>query len=93
MPENMESPSLLTLPSNASSLREDIVDTFNCTDKEYGYYADVDNDCQIFHVCHPVHFGQGRSTMYRWSFICPESTIFNQVKHKIKISLADIFYS
>jgi len=69
---------LLTLPSNATSIRANIEDSFSCEGREYGYYADVENDCQIFHVCLPVTYANGRSQMFRWSFICPEETIFNQ---------------
>jgi hypothetical protein len=28
--------------------------TFSCDNRVYGYYADVDNNCQLFHVCFPV---------------------------------------
>jgi len=37
----------LNLPSNASSIREDITDNFSCDNRGYGYYADVENDCQV----------------------------------------------
>ncbi|XP_063985992.1 uncharacterized protein LOC135167070 [Diachasmimorpha longicaudata] len=63
----------LRLPNNATAIRENIVDTFSCEGRIYGYYADVDNECQIFHVCIPQKNGA-----IRWSFICPESTVFNQ---------------
>ncbi|XP_015110791.1 uncharacterized protein LOC107036998 [Diachasma alloeum] len=63
----------LKLPNNATAIRENIVDTFSCEGRIYGYYADVDNECQIFHVCMPQNKGA-----IRWSFICPESTVFNQ---------------
>lgn len=52
---------------------------FSCDDLSYGYYADVDNDCQIFHVCLPVVFADGKNQTFKWSFICPEETIFDQV--------------
>lgn len=71
--------STLNLPSNATLIRADITDSFSCERKPYGYYADVANDCQIFHVCFPVTYADGKETMYRWSFICPEETIFSQV--------------
>lgn len=36
------------LPADYQSIRSNIVDTkFSCEDKEPGYYADVDNDCQV----------------------------------------------
>ncbi|CAL7941384.1 unnamed protein product [Xylocopa violacea] len=63
----------LVLPDNATLIREDIVDSFSCQDRIYGYYADMENDCQIFHVCMPQTRGATR-----WSFICPSETVFNQ---------------
>ncbi|KAF9420684.1 hypothetical protein HW555_003231 [Spodoptera exigua] len=68
----------LNLPANASSIRENITDTFSCENRTYGYYADVDNDCQVFHVCLPSQTPSGRNVTYRWSFICPNETVFNQ---------------
>ncbi|KAM3955610.1 uncharacterized protein ACR2FA_010477 [Aphomia sociella] len=68
----------LNLPANATSIRENITDTFSCENRTYGYYADVDNDCQVFHVCLPSQTPSGRNVTYRWSFICPNETIFNQ---------------
>ncbi|XP_012230901.1 uncharacterized protein [Linepithema humile] len=63
----------LLLPDNATLIRENIVDTFSCQDRIYGYYADMENGCQVFHVCMP----QTRGAI-RWSFICPGETVFNQ---------------
>lgn len=71
--------SRLTLPSNATSIRSDITDNFSCAGRRYGYYADVENECQIFHVCLPVTYPDGQERQFRWSFICPEETMFNQV--------------
>uniref|UniRef100_A0A336MUW2 CSON001644 protein n=1 Tax=Culicoides sonorensis TaxID=179676 RepID=A0A336MUW2_CULSO len=74
--------SMLDLPANATAIRENISDGFSCKNKSNGYYADPQNDCQIFHVCHNVDYGmtrRGRKMMvYRWSFICPEETVFDQ---------------
>uniref|UniRef100_A0A1A9V546 Chitin-binding type-2 domain-containing protein n=1 Tax=Glossina austeni TaxID=7395 RepID=A0A1A9V546_GLOAU len=70
--------STLNLPSNATSIRADITDGFSCRNRTYGYYADVDNDCQIFHVCLPVSYADGKESTFRWSFICPEETVFSQ---------------
>ena len=41
---------------------------------EGGYYADVEGDCQPFHIC--AADGQGGLTKY--SFLCPNGTLFNQ---------------
>ncbi|CAG2104120.1 unnamed protein product [Medioppia subpectinata] len=48
----------------------DLRESFTCENRDYGYYADVDNNCQVFHVCVPPaqHF----------SFFCPNTTIFDQ---------------
>ncbi|BES97600.1 Cuticular protein [Nesidiocoris tenuis] len=67
-----------TLPDNATTIRENIDTTFTCDTRNYGYYADPENDCQIFHVCLPIVFGGQRSETFMWSFICPQETIFNQ---------------
>ncbi|XP_063631573.1 uncharacterized protein LOC134802791 [Cydia splendana] len=76
--ENQTKSDTLNLPANASSIRENITDTFSCENRTYGYYADVDNECQVFHVCLPSQTPSGRSVTYRWSFICPNETVFNQ---------------
>ncbi|XP_033607594.1 U-scoloptoxin(01)-Cw1a-like [Cryptotermes secundus] len=68
----------LGLPSNATSIRSEITDSFSCESRIYGYYADVDNECQLFHVCLPVQFADGKEKIFKWSFICPEETVFNQ---------------
>lgn len=75
----------MTLPSNATSIRSDITDNFSCSGRSYGYYADIENDCQIFHVCLPVTYPDGREQQFRWSFICPEETAFDQVNEKLLI--------
>ena len=62
----------MRLPSDSESIRSNIVDSeFSCVDRQPGYYADIDNDCQIFHRC-----VENQKAIY--SFICPEQTIFNQ---------------
>ena len=49
---------------------------FSCTGQvDGGYYADPDAQCQVFHIC--TTDGQGGLTKY--SFLCPNGTIFNQV--------------
>lgn len=36
------------LPSDSQSIRSNIIDTkFSCRDHDPGYYADVDNECQV----------------------------------------------
>ncbi|XP_068223135.1 uncharacterized protein [Palaemon carinicauda] len=76
------------LISNYTKLRPVVTDTFRCDEGVvpnyvgYGYYADVDNDCQIFHIClpwkelYPKQFDQ--DITYQFSFICPNQTVFSQ---------------
>ena len=106
--EQDESEAALGLPSDSSSIRENIgnanvhtpvllkvfktpsflhlVDEFTCEGKVYGYYADVANECQIFHICYPVTYADGVEEMLKWSFICPNGTIFDQVLFSITVS-------
>lgn len=45
--------------------------SFKCADQQYpGYYADVEAQCQVFHICQEM----GRSD----AFLCPNGTIFSQ---------------
>lgn len=68
----------LGLISDAETIRENIVDEFTCDGRPYGYYADVANDCQLFHICYPVQYPDGGEEIFKWSFICPNQTIFDQ---------------
>lgn len=45
--------------------------TFRCSDRQPGYYADIETRCQVWHWCLP--------TGYMFSFLCPNGTVFNQV--------------
>lgn len=49
------------LPDGAELIVGPIKTTFKCPEK-YGYWADVDNDCKIFHICHPVDYPDGELT-------------------------------
>jgi len=68
----------LGLVADSKTIRENIVDEFTCDGRSYGYYADVANDCQLFHICYPVAYPDGQEEMFKWSFICPNQTIFDQ---------------
>ena len=35
---------------------------------------------QLFHICYPVAYPDGQEEMLKWSFICPNQTIFDQVR-------------
>lgn len=67
-------------PDSAESLLQDALDTsFTCEGLDYGYYADINNNCQIFHVCQPVLAETGEVLEYnQWSFICGNQTVFDQ---------------
>ena len=80
-PAQDETEAALGLPSDSKTIRENIVDEFTCDARPYGYYADVANECQIFHICYPVTYADGEEEMFKWSFICPNGTIFDQVSN------------
>ncbi len=69
-----------TFPADAETLLKSPLQTsFKCEGQAYGYYADVDNNCQVFHICLPIEdeAGQVVETAH-WSFICGNGTIFDQ---------------
>nr|CAH7734272.1 unnamed protein product [Callosobruchus chinensis] len=43
--------------------------SFSCKGIESGYYADLETDCQVFHICEEER---------KISFLCPNGTIFQQ---------------
>merc|ERR1712038_1904432 len=48
---------------------------FGCEGQvEGGYYADPEAECQAFHVC----TADGLGSLAKYSFLCPNGTIFNQ---------------
>lgn len=52
---------------------------FSCAGQEYGYYADVANSCQVFHICLPIEDDAGSVIeTAQWSFICGNGTVFDQ---------------
>ncbi|KFM61706.1 hypothetical protein X975_00793, partial [Stegodyphus mimosarum] len=65
------------LPDGADILVGPIKTTFSCFGD--GYYADIDNNCQIFHVCHSIETEDGSRETQQWSFLCSNQTIFNQL--------------
>jgi len=79
-------PILARLPDNATLIRPYIDDSFDCQGRKYGYYADVANECQVFHVCVPlkeIHAADAAvarvpDVTYHFSFICNKYTIFSQ---------------
>ncbi|XP_068209045.1 streptococcal hemagglutinin-like [Palaemon carinicauda] len=52
---------------------------FSCDGREYGYYADQGQQCQVFHICMPVKTATGRILdTFQFSFFCPSQTRFSQ---------------
>ncbi|CAL1290727.1 unnamed protein product [Larinioides sclopetarius] len=64
------------LPDGAELIVGSVKTSFVCSNE--GYYADIDNNCQIFHVCHTAVNADGTSEMQQWSFLCGNQTVFNQ---------------
>ncbi|XP_076366071.1 uncharacterized protein LOC143254996 [Tachypleus tridentatus] len=58
------------LPAGAELLVSNLDISFSCQDRIYGYYADMSNDCKVFHVCVPPK--------KHYSFICGNLTVFDQ---------------
>ncbi|XP_067124228.1 U-scoloptoxin(01)-Er1a-like [Centruroides vittatus] len=67
------------LPDGAELIVESIKTTFSCEGLGRGYYADVDNECKIFHICNPITHADGTQESEQYSFFCGNLTIFNQL--------------
>lgn len=45
----MKNPTIQRLPADSQTIRKNIIDSeFNCDDREPGFYADVENECQVW---------------------------------------------
>ena len=69
------------LPAGAESIlrQRSFSQNFDCSGRKYGYYADVENNCELFHICLPVTDEQGEEIeMAHFSFMCGNQTIFDQ---------------
>ncbi|XP_037093276.1 translation initiation factor IF-2-like [Pollicipes pollicipes] len=53
--------------------------TFSCQDRPYGYYADMEADCQVFHICSPMTRNDGTQVNLKHSFFCNNGTLFDQL--------------
>ena len=54
---------------------------FSCDQRLQGYYADVGQQCSMFHLCFPVQqFGTGLISFQRFSFVCPDDMVFDQLR-------------
>ncbi|XP_045612061.1 U-scoloptoxin(01)-Cw1a [Procambarus clarkii] len=66
-------------PSGYEDLVGEVSQSFSCDGRPYGYYADVDNACRVFHVCLPIQDDLGQtSAVDQFTFVCPNQTVFNQ---------------
>ncbi|KAK8782984.1 hypothetical protein V5799_015675 [Amblyomma americanum] len=67
------------LPDGAELLLGTVKTTFKCPSD--GYFADVDNDCKVFHICHDAFGPEGAvgHEMQQFSFLCGNQTMFNQL--------------
>ncbi|GAB6024865.1 hypothetical protein CHUAL_009979 [Chamberlinius hualienensis] len=68
------------LPDGAGLIVGSIVGGFSCEGRIYGYYADVANRCQIFHVCVPDVLPDGTTQTRIYSFFCGNQTVFDQAQ-------------
>ncbi|XP_059083499.1 uncharacterized protein LOC131880806 [Tigriopus californicus] len=69
------------LPSGANDLLnvQPVNMEFNCEGRKYGYYGDINNDCQLFHICLPIEDADGNVIdTNHWTFLCSNGTIFDQ---------------
>lgn len=68
------------LPADAETLLAQPLSLgFSCESREYGYYADVSNNCQLFHICLPIEDDAGSVIeTAQWTFICGNGTMFDQ---------------
>jgi len=61
-------------------LSEPLQRTFSCDNLPYGYYADVDNNCEVFHVCQPIADDIGALVeTAHYTFMCGQGTVFDQI--------------
>ncbi|XP_064487296.1 U-scoloptoxin(01)-Er1a-like [Ornithodoros turicata] len=65
------------LPDGVEFLVGPVKTSFQCPAR-VGYFADVDNNCQIFHVCNPVPKDDGSVEVQQYSFLCGNQTVFSQ---------------
>jgi hypothetical protein len=76
----MQSPRGYEFPDAVEDIiSEPIAEEFTCLDRPYGYYADINNNCEIFHICLPIEDNEGSIIDFaQWSFACGNTTVFDQ---------------
>lgn len=82
-------------PPVVDTSRTPILTDFTCQGKLSGFvYADVQTDCEMFHVCVPV----GKGKMFDYRLFCASNTAFNQrlgiceEKENFKCSASEKYY-
>ena len=80
VPLPQQSPRGYEFPDAAEDfLSAPVAEAFTCEARPYGYYADVANNCEVFHICLPLEDAEGNVIDYaQWSFVCGNTTIFDQ---------------
>ena len=75
-PEGSLEETIPGIPGDDYPIFAEVPDTsFLCDGQvDGGYYADPEADCQAFHIC----AGDGTGSLTRYSFLCPNGTLFNQ---------------
>lgn len=69
--------------SNGQSVPDPPPSNFSCDGRMYGYYADVELQCQYFHVCTVKAGADGKRVFEKYSFVCPdEGTYFDQLEYE-----------
>ena len=63
-------PSYLLADGWDGVLTRQLDSSFSCDGRQYGYFADVYNDCQLFHVCMPIVDSEGQVSRCRTLVIC-----------------------
>ncbi|XP_075528916.1 uncharacterized protein LOC142560562 [Dermacentor variabilis] len=64
------------LPDGVEFVVGGVQTTFQC--ERSGYFADVSNNCQLFHICNEI-YKDGSVEMQQYSFFCGNQTVFNQL--------------
>jgi len=95
-----QQPTNYNLADGADEVLGTVNQGFNCDGRAYGYYADVGNDCKVFHVCQPVTNAAGETTRTQmFSFFCGNQTTFDQEtlvcqdSTRVDCSRAEQFYN
>lgn len=74
---------LLNLAASADeTIGQPKIDTkFSCANRQFGYYADIGNDCKIYHICNPSIVNETEHVVIQYSFFCPVNQVFDQQAH------------